>query len=374
MHILSAEIRILHMIGSLGIGGSQAFIMNIYRKIDRSRVQFDFIVDSQKNNYYIDEIEDLGGKVYYFPKFNGKNYFKIRRFWKEFLTAHEEYRILHSHVRSYASIYLPIAKEFGVKTIIHSHSTSNGSGMSAFVKYVLQLPLRFQADYYMACSNEAGEWLFGKRVCRSERFRVINNAIDVDDYTFCNKKRKVIRDEFGLNDEFVLGYLARVTEPKNPLFVIDVMSELLKIIPDAKLLFVGDGELLSAVKERVSKFGINESVIFTGARTDVSCLLAAMDCYILPSIWEGLGISLVEAQATGLPCICSEGIQDEAIVTNLVERCSLSLGPKVWAQKITTLVRTEDRLDMSEIIKRAGFDVVENTRFLQSFYEKLMIL
>ena len=370
---MSAQIRILHMIGSLGIGGSQTFIMNIYRKIDRNKVQFDFIVDSPENDYYVKEIKNLGGKVYFFPKFNGKNYFQIRTFWKQFLKKHREYRVLHSHVRSYASIYLPIAKENGLITIIHSHSNSNGKGALAFCKSILQLPLRFQADYYMACSQDAGEWLFGKKVCQSGKFQIINNAIDVDEFVFDMKKRKKIRLELGIKQEFVLGYLARVTEPKNPVFVIEVMSELIKLIPNAKLLFVGDGELLSTVRLKAAELDIEKNIIMTGARTDVSHLLSAMDCYILPSFWEGLGISLIEAQAAGLQCVCSEGIQDEAIVTDLVKRYPLSLGAKIWAEKIFAIHDICKRPDVSDKIKSAGFDIMNNSIMLQDFYEKLCL-
>ena len=368
---MSAKIRILHMIGSLGIGGSQAFVMNIYRNIDREKIQFDFIVDSPEYNHYVNEIESLGGKIYYFPKFNGKNFLTIKRHWIQFFEEHKEYQILHSLVRSYASIYLPVAQSFGLQTIIQSHSTSNGKGMMAVCKSILQFPLRFQADYYMACSQEAGEWLFGKKICQSDHFFVINNAIDVDDFIFNAQKREKARLELGLKDEFVLGYLARVTAPKNPVYVIEVMSELIKLIPDAKLLFVGDGELLSAVKNKIVEFGIQKNVILTGARTDVSYLLAAMDCYILPSLWEGLGISLIEAQASGLPCICSEGIQDDAIITNLVNRYPLNLGAKTWAEKIAGVYQNQIRPDVSAEIKKAGFDIGKNTEMLQNFYEKL---
>lgn len=370
---MSADIRILHMIGSLGIGGSQAFIMNIYRKIDRNRIQFDFIVDSFENNYYADEIEKMGGKIYFFPKFDGKNYFKIKRFWQLFFTQHKEYKILHSHVRSYAALYLPIARSFGVKTVIHSHSNSNGKGILAFVKGVLQFPLRYQADYYMACSREAGEWLFGKKVCCSGNFQVINNAIDVTKYIFNDQVRKDTRAKLGIRDEFVLGYLARVTGAKNPLFVIDTMYELLQFIPDAKLLFVGDGELLPAVKKKVEELRIERNVLITGARTDVGHLLNAMDCYILPSIWEGLGISIIEAQAAGLPCICSEAIHEEAIITKLVQRYSLSLGAKYWAKKIYIINKNrKKRKDMSKAIKCAGFDVTLNIDELVKIYNKIL--
>lgn len=370
---MSAKIRILHMIGSLRIGGSQSFVMNIYRKIDRNRIQFDFIVDSSKNNYYLDEIKKMGGKVYYFPKFNGKNYFKIKKFWTFFLEKHKEYQVLHSHVRSYASIYIPIATSFGLFTIIHSHSNSNGKGIVALGKNILQFPLRFQADYYMACSKKAGEWLFGKKICHTEKFCVIKNAIDVDNFVFNERNRERTRFEFGLKDEFVLGYLARVTVAKNPLFVIDVMYELIKMIPNAKLLFIGDGELLTTVMEKIEELGIQKNAIITGARTDVSHLLAAMDCYILPSFWEGLGISLIEAQAAGIHCICSEGIQDEAIVSDLVDRYPLSIGAKAWAENIASVQQIQTRPNLADKIKMSGYDVCENANMLQEFYKKICV-
>ena len=368
---MPAKNRILHMIGSLGIGGSQAFVMNIYRKIDRDKLQFDFIVDSPEYTHYISEIESLGGKVYFFPKFNGKNYIKVRRFWTKFLQEHKEYKVLHSHVRSYASLYIPIAKSFGLKTIIHSHNNSNGKGLIALGKRILQYPLRFQSDYYMACSRDAGEWLFGGEICKSNSFQVIKNAIDVDDYIFSKENREMIREEFELEDQFVLGYLARVTMQKNPLFVIEVMNELVKINSSAKLLFVGDGELLPDVKKRIEDLGLENKTIVTGMRTDVKELMSAMDCYILPSFWEGLGISLIEAQASGLQCICSEGIQDEAILSGLVTKYSLDFGAKKWAEKIASMKTNYERLNMSDKIKKAGFDIVENADLLQQFYEKL---
>lgn len=146
---MSEPIRILHMIGGLDLGGSQAFVMNVYRKINRELVQFDFVLDHPAERYLEKEILSLGGRIFELPAFNGKNVFTVKREWNHFLEAHKEYKILHSHIRSYASLYLPIAKKKGLKTIIHSHSISNGSGISSLVKNILQYPLRFQADYFL---------------------------------------------------------------------------------------------------------------------------------------------------------------------------------------------------------------------------------
>ena len=356
------------MIGTLGIGGSQMFVMNLYREIDKTQVQFDFIVDHPQATHFIPEIESMGGKVYELPLFNGKNLLKVRKAWDQFFSSHPEYKVLHSHVRSYASIYIPIAKAHGVKTIIHSHATSNGKGIAALMKGVLQFPLRFQADYYMACSYAAGKWLFGKRICKTNRFLIIKNAINTRDFIFSEQRRMNTRKELGISNQFVLGFLARVSEAKNPLFVIDVMKWLLDMDDNSLLLFVGDGTMLSSVKKKAVELGIDKNVIFTGARSDVSNMLAAMDCYILPSFWEGLGISLIEAQAAGLQCICSDAIQDEAILTKNVERCALDMGAEFWAKRICEMKSNRIRLDCSQYIKDSGFDIVENANFMQNFY------
>lgn len=364
-------IRILHMIGTLDVGGSQTYVMNLYRAINRDAVQFDFIVDHPQAMFFAPEIESLGGKVYYLPLLNGKNLFKVRKAWHEFFVSHPEYKVLHSHVRSYASVYLPIAKAHNVKTIIHSHATSNGKGMSSLVKSIMQFPLRYQAECYMACSYAAGEWLFGKRICKSKKFRVVQNAIDTDKFVFSEQIRVETRNNLGLNGRFVLGFLARVSKPKNPLFVLDVMKCLLEIDDNAVLLFVGDGEMLSQVKTYAKELGVEQSVIFTGARTDVRNMLAAMDCYILPSFWEGLGISLVEAQAAGLQCICSDAVQDEAILTDCVARYPLSMGAQYWAEHIAVFKGCTTRPDNSRIIIKAGFDIDANAKTMQEFYEKM---
>lgn len=359
------------MIGTLGIGGSQMFVMNLYRAIDRSKIQFDFIVDHPQAINFIPEIESLGGKVFYMPLLNGKNLFQVRKAWHEFFNSHSEYKVLHSHVRSYASVYLPIAKAHGVKTIIHSHNTSNGKGVSAIVKRILQFPLRYQADIYMACSYAAGKWLFGERICKSKKFQVVQNAINTSNFVFSEQRRIATRKELGIADQFVLGFLARVSEQKNPHFVLEVMKYLVEINENALLLFVGDGELLAKVKQKTLEMGLEKKVIFTGARSDVGNMLAAMDCYILPSLWEGLGISLIEAQAAGLHCICSDAIQGEAIITARVERYPLSIGAKAWAEHIMAMTDIRLRPDTSCFIKEAGFDIEENAQFMQGFYKEL---
>lgn len=362
------------MIGSLDIGGSQSFVMNIYRKIDRSKVQFDFIIDHPENDYYASEIEEMGGKVFRFKTFTGRNYFSMVNEWKNFFSTHPEYKVLHCHVRSYASLFIPIAKKYGVKVIIHSHSDSNGRGFKAIFKYILQLPLRYQADYYMACSEKAGKWLFGKKIYYSSKFSIAKNAIDTDKFLFSKGSRNKIRKQYGIENNFVLGFVARVTEAKNPLFVIDVMKELLTFNEKSILLFVGDGDLLENVKQRVKQQNIVDKVIFTGAQSNVYEFFSAMDYYILPSRWEGLGISLIEAQASGIKCVCSSAIPSEAIIIEEnIKVLSLDKSPKEWAKDIAN-TKLDDRTYSKNIldrIKLKGYDISDNAKYFYDFYLKL---
>ncbi len=365
-------IRILHMISSLEMGGSQTFVMNIYRSIDREQVQFDFIVDHTDNMYFKNEIEELGGRIYVMPPFTGTNYVKIKKEWNSFFKKHNEYKILHSHNRSYASIFLPIAKKNGVKTIIHSHNTSNGTGFKAIIKKILQFSLRWKADYYLACSKKAGEWLFGKKKCKSNNFEVIQNGIDVNRFIYDEKKRKIIRDMYKLdNTQLVVGYLARVTDQKNPFFVIDLFNEIYKKNMNSFLLFVGDGPLLLKVQEKTNKMGLSNNVIFAGNVSNSECFFSAMDVYILPSFWEGLGISLLEAQISGLKCFVSTNIQDEAIITNNVYRLPLDLGVVGWMENIQVENGYDRKLiNISDIYKL--IDVKNIASRMMKIYENIL--
>lgn len=368
----SVPIRILHMIGGLDAGGSQAFVMNLYRSIDRKRVQFDFILDHPKEVFYRDEVERMGGKVYTLPAFNGRNVFEVIAAWENFFNSHQEYKILHSHIRSYASIYFPIASRHGVKTIIHSHSVSNGTGLSALGKIILQYPLRYQADYLMACSDEAGEWLFGKKAIKTPKYKLIKNAIDTERYVFDKKKREEIRSELNIHpNEFVIGFIGRLSEPKNPLFAIEVFCEFKKLINSSKLLIVGDGVLKKNVIQSINSHGFGDSIIVTGARTDVEKCLSAIDAFIFPSLWEGLGISLIEAQASGVQCYCSDVIPKSAIVTNLVVALSLKMGATEWAKIIEANMGSSVRESHANEVARSGYDIHKVTSEIESFYEEV---
>lgn len=362
-------IRVLHVLGGLDRGGAEAMVMNLYRTIDRTQVQFDFIIHTEKKQAYYDEIIALGGKIYHFPAFNGLNYFKMMNLWKQFFKDHPEYKILHSHVRSYASLYLPIAKNAGLKTIIHSHNTSSGKGLKAVVKFCLQRGLRKNVDYYFACSDVAGKWLFGEEITKQSNYHVLNNAIDVEKYTYSEMSRKKIRDEFNLKNELVVGHVGRFHPQKNHSFLVDIFAEIHKKRPDSVLMLVGTGDLMDSVKEKAAELKLDDSVIFTGSRADVNELLSAFDVFVFPSLFEGLPVTLVEVQAAGLPCFSSDTVTKEVDFDRKINYISLDKDAAYWADEIIN--GKPERLDHTEAIRKAGYDIQYTVKELTSFYQKL---
>lgn len=362
-------IRVLHMIGSLNVGGSQAMVMNLYRNIDRSRIQFDFISDHPGQVFFADEIRKLGGIIYEMPTFRGTNIIQVRQAWDKFFTEHSEYGILHSHVRSYASVYLPIAKAHGVKTIIHSHSTSNGSGALALVKRILQFPLRYQADYFFSCSQIAGEWLFGRRITESDRYYMLQNAIRLKDYKMDNAVRSAVRREIKAENKKVFGHVGRLYESKNHEYLMEVFKGIHSAMPDSVLMIVGDGALRPQIEGKIRELGLQDSVILMGMRSDVSHMLMAMDCFLFPSKWEGLPVTVVEAQAAGLPCFVSDTVTKDVGISELVTYLPIDEGAEVWSNAV--LSSDLSRKDVSKEIIKAGFDIGTSVAWLSEFYERI---
>jgi len=366
-------VRILHVLGGLNRGGAETMIMNIYRTIDRSKIQFDFVVHTDLHCDYTDEILDLGGIIYSIPKYNGKNHFKYKKKWELFFQEHTEYEILHSHIRSTATIFLPIAKKHGLKTIVHSHNTSSGKGVSAIVKDIYQLPIRCIADYFFACSVSAGKWLFGRKIISSDRFHIVRNAIDAHAYAYSEDVRKNIRKELHISDScFVVGHIGRFHEQKNHDFLIEIFNEIHKNHANSMLILVGDGSEKEKIVSKVKKMNLSDNVVFTGVRNDVPSLLSAMDAFVFPSYFEGLGIVAVEAQASGLHTICADTIPQEARITDLFEYLSLSDDSKKWASSVMKYTGGYERHNMCLAICNAGYDINCTTGWIQDFYLNLM--
>ena len=366
---MSEPIRILQVVSVMNRGGAETMIMNLYRAIDRSIIQFDFVVHSSEFGAYAEEAQNMGAHFFSCPRFNGKNTIEYLHWWKTFFKDHNEYKILHSHIRSTASFYIPIAKKNGVKTIIHSHSTSDGSGISGKVKKITQLPLRHCADYLFACSDAAGKWLYGKNAPQKANYHALKNAIDVSQYAVNEDTRNRVRRAFEISpDTLLLIHVGRFCAVKNHDLLIDIFNKMQKKT-NAKLMLVGDGELRDQVEEKVKRLGLQDKVIFTGVRSDVPDLLQASDVFVFPSLYEGLPVVAIEAQAAGLPCFISDRVTKEVDIAG----CCMFLpidDPKLWADAILSadLIRS----DTAQQIKDAGYDIHTTAKWLEKFYLEIV--
>lgn len=371
---MEKPIRILQVLGRLDRGGAETMLMNLYRCMDRTQIQFDFVIHTTDVCDYTEEVERLGGKIYSMEPFRASTAAGYCRQWRSFFREHREYKIIHGHMRSTASLYLKEAKKAGLVTLAHSHNTSSGRGISAVVKNLLQYPLRYQADYLLACSRLAGEWLYGKRACAGNNFRLLLNGIETKQFAFNEEIREKKRKEMQVGeDNIVFLHVGRLEEQKNHSFLICIMQELVKQEEKAVLWLCGMGPLETEIRTLVKEAGIASKVFFLGVREDVSGLMQAADVFLFPSLFEGLPVTVVEAQASGLPVIMSDTITKEVILTELVEAYPLAMEVGLWAEKALAAVKRVDagRENYAEQIGKKGYDVKKNAGELSAFYESL---
>ena len=369
---MSEPIRVLHVIGIMNRGGAETMIMNLYRHIDRSKVKFDFVENSSEPAAFDEEILSLGGRIYRCPHYNGKNHFAYVKWWNDFFKAHpKEYPIVHGHLGSTASIYLSVAKKYGAYAIAHSHSSGTDHSLHANLYQIMSYNTRNVADYFFACSEVAGKDRFGSKVTSGSHYAVLNNAIDVNRFSYDLSVRVAVRDELGIEqDQLVVGHVGRFTKEKNHEFILKIFSELKKMDSNARLLMIGDGTLRTHIMQMAEQASLSSDVIFTGVRSDVERLMQAMDVFVLPSLYEGLPVTMVEAQAAGLPCIISDKVPPECILTEgLVDVMPLSASPETWAEKILAK-RAIPRTDRRAEIAARGFDITTEAVKLQEFYLK----
>ena len=304
-------------------GGVESVIMNYYRHLDHSKIQFDFICDEDSTRIPYDEIKKLGGRVFLVPKYqNLSKYLKaLEKLFKE-----NQYRIVHSNINTLSVFSLYAAKKAGVPIrISHSHSTSNPKEWKRnLIKNTLRpFSKRYATDYF-ACSELAGRYLFGNKTFDRGEVKIIHNAIDIDKFRFDEVVRKKLRKEFGIkNSTIVIGHVGRFVQQKNHTFLVDVFKEYHKKNPDSKLLLVGSGPLEDEIKKKVERLDLEDSVLFLGQRDDINKLYSVMDVFCLPSLYEGLPVVGIEAQATGLPTIFSNRISKEVIVSSYAKIVSI---------------------------------------------------
>ncbi len=330
-------IRVLHWVSVMDRGGQETFIMNIYRNIDRDKVQFDFLCSLNKKGDYDDEIKSLGGNIFYLDikrkggKFS-KYYFELKETSKLLSKIADKYDIIHLHNYHAFSSYLEVkaCKKAGFKNIIlHSH---NSCAPRIKLHKLFRPLLARQKITRFACSQEAGKWLHDNR-----SFEVIYNGIDTSQFYYDKENRLKLREELGLINNFVIGMVGRFNYQKNHMFALEVFSECVKINHQARLVLVGKGELEQGIIKKVEELSLQDKVIFLGVRNDVNKLMSAFDTLLMPSLFEGLGVVLIEAQYSYLPVIVSDNIPDETYISDLLKPINLNSDKKIWANTILQL-------------------------------------
>lgn len=355
-------IRVLQCVNNMHRAGLETMLMNYYRHIDRNKIQFDFLTHRPTRSEYDDEIEDLGGKVYYAPRLYPQNYPAYFRYMKRFFIEHPEYRIIHSHIDAMSYLPLMAAKKAGVPIrIAHSHNTSIDKDFKYLMKEAFRWQLPHVATDYLACGTEAGKFLFGNR-----DFQVIPNAIDTSGFRFSIETRDAVRRSLGIENAFVIGCVGRLTAQKNISFLINVFREICKVDPNSVLLVIGGGNEENELQALTKKLGISERVMFLGIRSDVNDLYQAMDVFVMPSLFEGLPVVGIEAQFSDLHCVFSSSITREVSISEKAHFVSLERSYSDWASYILRLKRVVG--DRNPNFQCQRYDIEQAKDVLEQYY------
>ncbi len=365
-------IKILHILHSMDRGGAENSLMNYYRHIDRNVVQFDFLLTKPEKSVFEDEITQLGGRVYHVPMLRKNNPFPYLLGLFSFFKKHKEYRIIHSHTSSKSAIPLAIGRFCGIPVrCCHSHSSQTDNGINGLIRKMLMPFLKITATDFLACGEQAAVWLYGRSFFQEGKVMIFKNVIEAKKFQYNSLSRKKYREKYGIDDETILlGHTARFNSVKNHLFDIDILSSIKNQGKKVKLLLLGGGELEDEIRQKAVSSGVAEDVIFAGVVSNVYDYEQAMDIFLLPSFYEGLPLSIIEAQVSGLPCFTTLGaVSKECSVTDLVTYLKLEDGAEKWADIILNKV-SQMRKDRSVEIANAGYDAGTSATLLQDFYIK----
>lgn len=359
-------IRILHVMGSMGVGGAETFIMKLFRTIDKEEYMFDFVLNENETFFYEPEILALGGKIHRIPLKSDKPLSSFVKLAK--IVKNNKYKIvLRASAHSFSFLDLFAAFFGGARArIIRSTNTSVGPSRVQIGLHKVGIPiLNMVSTLRLAPSLEAAQWMFGQ----ANKTVIIKNGIDIEQFRFNELKRNKLRQEQGINESFVVGHIGRFSLQKNHMYVIDVFYEIKKQRKDAVLVLVGEGELNEQIKEKLNLLNLEKSVIFTGIRTDIPDLLMAMDVFIFPSLYEGMPNVLIEAQATGLKCIASDTITNEVLITESISMRSINEPASHWAKEILENPNTS-RKESADQVSEAGYNIRNVVNVLTDYYSK----
>ena len=369
------QVHVLVLDTVMDRGGAEAMIMNYMRNINRDIIKFDFLTNRDYRAAYEDEIESLGGKVYHMcPMYPGK-FHRYKKEVREFLKEHPEYKIIHSNLEERSYLPLKVAKKMGVPVrISHSHNRPLGINPKLIVRYYFRFMLKFYNTHMFACGEEAGDWLYGKK--NRSNVTIMNNAVDGKQYRYNPEVSKEMKKQLGIEGKKVIGHVGRFFPQKNHDFLIDIFNEIYKKDKDTVLLLVGGGELDDAlknqIKEKVRNLGLEDAVQFLGVREDVDRIVQTFDVFLLPSLFEGLPVTMVEAQAAGLPCVISDKVPIQCDLTGNVWVVPLEESPEKWADVVLDKANNFEKRDTYQQIADAGFDIKSQAKWLEEFYVKVL--
>ena len=366
------KIKVLHIMGGImKRGGTEMFIMNYYRHMNKERYQFDFIQIGSGKGVFDDELLAFGSKIYYIPDKYRHPVLFTRELYK--ILSSGEYKIVHSEMDAMSSWPLLIAKICRIPVrIAHSHNTKIQSNniVKIFINSISKIILPYVASDYFACGEDAGKWLFGNKNIKNGRVKIINNAISINDFKFNIEKRNVIRNKLGIDNKLVLGHIGRFNDQKNHRFLIAVFNEVHKVNSDTCLLLVGDGELRHSIEKLVHSLNLQDDIIFLGQIDFVNEIYNALDVFVLPSKFEGQPIVMIEAQTNGVQSIVSNSVPMGDLSINY-QVCSLNEKPEVWANTISKMNKSHDEDAYLQMIK-LGYDIDDQAKRLEDIYQILL--
>lgn len=364
-------IRILHEVTSMNTGGIETLLMNIYRNIDRKKIQFDFMTHRKVGTgFYENEIKSLGGKIYEGIPFNPLQHKKYLKSLDVFFEKHPEYHIIHAH-NAFSMFTLRSAKQHGVEVrIAHSHNSAPKllHYKTPFKLYAKSKVKKYATDLF-ACSKLAGEYYFGKKTINNNQVIIMKNGIDTNKFSFNEEIRRKKRKELNIQNQIAIVHVGRFNIQKNHEYLIDIFNELLKTSKIYKLFLFGEGELEISIRKKVEKLSLQNNVEFMGVKGNINEYLNAMDIFILPSLYEGLPLTGIEAQTNGLPCLFSNTITREVSVTDLAEFLSIKAEPKIWVNEIIKITENNiHRYGRKEKVDAEGYNINDTIKKLEEFY------
>lgn len=359
---MNEPIRILHCVVKLGRGGAETLIMNIYRNIKREQIQFDFLTSIDGD--YEEEIKNLGGRIYKIPYITEVGPIKYSKQVYNFFKQHGEYKIVHSHMDRMSGLIMREAKRANVPVrIAHSHSTQCSGGFAVRLIKKYYSGYLGNASCYFACSEAAAEFMF-----KDSNIKILKNGIECEKFIYNAGLRKKLREQLNCQNKFVIGHVGRFSEPKNHDFLIDIFNGIHEKYHDSELVLIGQGSLQKKIEKKVKSLGLDDCVHFMGSCSNVNEWLNTFDVFLFPSLYEGLGIAAVEAQANGLKCVLSTGVPQVVDISGNIEFLSLRESVEKWAEKVLEFKSGYERRDMQESINNAGYDIRLTAKYLEEFY------